>query len=224
MFYDENTNIFDNINGVKIVSLGNYCLTSMILKDHNLKNNSYPYDWMVTCINNVSHCIKDNFSEFLNKNNYHYIHNKTKNTFYYDNTLKLFPKKMLAGKDHQHHNFSNQEHYDYINRCVNRFNELDKFNKIIFVMIQPLYLLNNKENDYDVKSLYNILFNKFSNSKVILLVFNITKKNNLVYKENKINNNCIIYELESKIAKGSHGMMWYDKKGINKFLEIIKSF
>ena len=40
----------------------------------------------------------------------------------------------------------------------------------------------------------------------------------------KINDNSYVYELDSKIVKGEYGMMWYDKKGINKFIDIIKSF
>jgi hypothetical protein len=80
------------INDIEIVSLGNYCLTSMILKENNLKNNSFPFDWMVSCINNINHCISNNFTEFLNLNNYKYLNSKTKNTYYFENTEKLFKK------------------------------------------------------------------------------------------------------------------------------------
>lgn len=101
---------------------------------------------MVSCIDNVCHSITDSFFQFLCKDNYKYINDRTKNSYYYNNTLKLFPIEMQKEYDHQHHNFSIQDHYDYIRRCVNRFNELEKYNKIIFVMIQPLYLKNCKTN------------------------------------------------------------------------------
>jgi hypothetical protein len=223
---EENNNNNNFINDTNIVSLGNYCLTSMILKNNNLKEKSYPFDWMVCCIDNICHSITDSFSQFLCKNNYKYINGRTKNIYYYNNTLKLFPIKMLKGYDHQHHNFLNKDNYDYdyISRCVNRFNELDKCNKIIFVMIQPLYLKNVKNNNTKVNELYNILIKKFINAKVILLVFNITTIDNSVYKETKINNNCYIYELKSKMIIGEYGMMWYNKEGIDTFLKIIKSF
>lgn len=209
------------INDIEIVSLGNYCLTSMILKENNLKNNSFPFDWMVSCINNINHCISNNFTEFLNLNNYEYLNSKTKNTYYFKNTEKLFKK---LNCNHQHHNFKNKLHYEYIERCVYRFNNLNKCKKVIFVMIQPLYINNIKTNKEEVIKLYKTLINKFNKTKVILLIFNITKINNIVYNETKINNNCYIYELKTKISKGKYGMIWYDKQGIDQFLKIIKSF
>ena len=212
------------MNDTEIVSLGNYCLTTTILKNHNLKHMSYPFDWMVSCIDYVHHSISDDFLQFLNKDNYVYTSNSTKNTFYFNNIIKLWPSDVVYTGEHQHRCFSNKEDYDYINRCVKRFDELDKFNKIIFVMIQPLYLNNVQNENTKINELFNTLVNKFNNSNVILLIFNITKIDNLVYKENKINNNCYIYELESKIVTVDYGMNGYDKKGVDKFLEIIKSF
>ena len=35
-----------NCENKRFVSLGNYCITSNLLKDHNLKFESYPFDWL----------------------------------------------------------------------------------------------------------------------------------------------------------------------------------
>ena len=93
MFEEEKIN---NNKNVIYVSLGNYCTTSWLLKSHNLKYESHPYDWMVTCLDNVIHNLEDNFTEFLNKNNY--IHNininkGVKNVFYFKNTRIIRYKK-----------------------------------------------------------------------------------------------------------------------------------
>lgn len=208
----------------EIVSLGNWCLTGMILKDANLKHSSYPFDWMCSHIKNIIHVIQDDFKEFLNKNNYSLSkNNRTRNNFYFNTTKKLFGVK-TKDVDHQHHNLCGKD-YDYMTRCVDRFNNLNKYKEVTFVMIQPLYLIKKIEqldenNLY--KKLYEILTSKFKN-KVKLFIFNIKKYNNNIFREDIISSNLIVYELDSNIIKGKYGMDSYDNKGIQKFLEIINS-
>ena len=102
-----NKNIYlSNQNDKIFISLGNYCLTSMLLKENKLKYESYPFDWMVSCIDNINDCINNNFNNFLNKKNYINIDNKTKNIKYFSNTNKLFGNLKM---DHQHHNIFNEE-------------------------------------------------------------------------------------------------------------------
>lgn len=206
----------------EIVSLGNYCLTSMILKDNGLKNFSYPFDWMVTCIDNIIHSIKDDFKQFLNTDNYLLINgsNGTRNKFYFAQTTKLFGGLTKIMTDHQHHNLLIGDDYEYLNRCVTRFNELGKYKELVFVMIQPLYLLNTTVEKEKYITLYNLLKAKFP-VKIKLFIFNITKVVNDVFREDIIHENLIIYELKAKIVKGSYGMQWYDAGGWTKLLEII---
>ena len=64
MFVQDNF-IENEKNNTLYVSLGNYCLTSMLLKENNLKYESYPFDWMVSCIENVIDIFSDNFTNFL---------------------------------------------------------------------------------------------------------------------------------------------------------------
>lgn len=223
MFEEEKTN---NNKNVIYVSLGNYCITSWLLKSHNLKYESHPYDWMVTCLDNVIHNLEDNFKEFLNKDNY--LHNKkiskgTKNIFYYKNAQELFGIKNLNTVDHQHHNLLDNEKYNYLQRCVNRFNKLNEYNIIKFIMIQPLYLTNKSINYEKINNLYELLINKFGKN-IKLFIFNILKKENKIYKEEKINNNLILFELDTNIIKGPAGMNYFDNKGVNKFINIINKY
>jgi hypothetical protein len=223
MFEEETNNIQKN---TIYVSLGNYCITSWLLKSHNLKYESYPYDWMVTCLDNVIHNLEDDFKEFLNKDNY--IHNiniskGVKNVFYFKKTQELFGIKNLNTVDHQHHSLLDDKNYNYLLRCVNRFNKLNEYNLIKFIMIQPLYL-TNKSIDYDkINKLYELLLNRFGEN-IKLFIFNISKKVNKSYKEEKINDNLILFELDTNIVKGPAGMNYFDKKGISKFINIIKNY
>jgi hypothetical protein len=90
-------------------------------------------------------------------------------------------------------------------------------------MIQPLYLNNLPTNNDKIFKLYNILLNKYGN-KIKLYIFNILNKNNNIYKEEFLNENLIVIELDTNMILGNHGMMYFDQNGIDNFLQIIKRF
>jgi hypothetical protein len=232
MFNEDN--LIPNKNNKIFISLGNYCLPSMLLKENNIKYESYPFDWMVSCIDNINHCIEDNFENFLSMDNYTNINNKTKNIKYFnktknikyfDNTNKLFENLII---DHQHHNLLDNKDYNYLKRCVQRFNSLGEISKeLIFIMVQPLYLNENifdyNENKDKILNLYNNLCNKFNNN-IKLIIFIIKNKNNKVFKEEIINLNLKIIELDTEMIVGNYDMMYFDENGIKKFLQIIQNF
>jgi hypothetical protein len=204
-------------------SLGAYCITSFLLKSFKLKIESHPFDWQITTIENVIHMIEDNFTELMNKNNIIEMQNSSsKNIYYFDSVKKLVPDTLM---DICHHNLKQKKDYQYFERCIDRFNKLNKYKSIKFVFINPLYR-NNIECDFSkYKKLYNILFNilvnKFNDTHVKLYIFNIVNKNNETYNEKIINENFKIYELDTKIVSGPGGMEYFDKNGIEKFKKII---
>lgn len=53
-----------------IFSLGYRCSSAGILKSLGLKRESYPFDWMVSRLPIIEHCVETGFVEFLNRNNY----------------------------------------------------------------------------------------------------------------------------------------------------------
>ena len=222
-----NKNIYlSNPNDKIFISLGNYCLTSMLLKENKLKYESYPFDWMVSCIDNINDCINNNFNNFLNKKNYINIDNKTKNIKFFNNTNELFGNLKM---DHQHHNLLEENDYNYLYRCVERFIKLnDNKKQLIFIMIQPFYLniniFNKEENKNKIINLYNNLYNKFNKNNIKLIIFIIKNKNNKIFKEEIINSHLKIIELDTEMIVGNYGMMYFDKNGIKKFLQIIQNF
>ena len=220
MFVQDNF-IENQKNNTLYVSLGNYCLTLMLLKENNLKYESYPFDWMVSCIENIIDIFSDDFTNFLDKNNYINIHNKTLNKFYFEKTNKLFNNIKI---DHQHHNLLNDNDYNYLTRCVDRIRNIyNQYNNVIFIMIQPLYI-SNKINDYEIINKLYTTLKKYYNKNFKLLIFNITKIDNDLYKETKLNDETYVYELKTKMIKGNYGMMYFDNDGVKKFIEILKSF
>jgi hypothetical protein len=205
-------------------SLGNYCITSFLLKDNNLKTKSYPFDWMCTTIDNLIHIFSDNFKNFLDNKNYIRMDEKqTKNKYYFTNTKELWgnnPPYIIS--DHMHHNLLDDNDYNYLLRCIERFNNLKSYKEIRFIMIQPLYLNNKSVDNNKYIQMYNLLTDKFG-KKIKLFIFNIIKKENHLYNEEKIIDNIYLFELETTIEPGPHGMDYFDGKGIDKFLNIIRS-
>lgn len=89
-------------------------------------------------------------------------------------------------------------------------------------MIQPLYLKNRSIEYEKINKLYDLLINKFGNN-IKLFIFNIIKSKNNVYKE-EIRDNLFLIELDTNIIKGPAGMKYFDKKGVVKFINIIKNY
>ena len=54
----------------QIISLGYRCSSAGIIKSLGLKTESYPFDWLVSRLPIIEHCIKTDFKEFLNPDNY----------------------------------------------------------------------------------------------------------------------------------------------------------
>ncbi len=206
------------------ISLGNYCLTSMLLKENNIKNESYPFDWMVSCIENIVDVFDDDFFKLLDKNNYINTSFGTRHKLYYDKTYVLF-KDDLKLADHRHHHLlTNNEDYNYLLRCVNRIRNIyENYNNVVFIMIQPLYISQKNNDDNLILVLYTTLKKYYNNKNFKLLIFNIVKINNNEYKETKLNQDVYVYELKTNMVKGKYGMMYFDKDGINKFISILKS-
>ena len=63
----------------KFLSLGYRCSSAGILKSLGLKQESLPFDWLVSRLPIIEHCIRTDFREFLNPDNYECIKGATHN-------------------------------------------------------------------------------------------------------------------------------------------------
>jgi hypothetical protein len=152
----------------KIFSLGFRCSSSAILKNLGLKEESFPFDWLISRLSVIRHCIEDNFQQFLNQNNYERRYSNTyemmdsKNGFICDEHLmvNLFYQpadKMDIENTYQyylamnHHNIKEDKDFEYYSRCVDRFTNTLYDISILktYIHITPLITTEKYEENQD---------------------------------------------------------------------------
>lgn len=168
----------------KIFSVGYRCSSAGILKRLNLKTESYPFDWIISRLPIIIHCIETNFEYFLDRNNYelkktqtihysmideHYTlicnENIQFNKYYqdiYSKQLLIIPEKLNLPNDTyayhlaiNHHDIFYDADYDYFKRCINRFKELLSCSEPkLYLYIHPILTIYDFEKNR--KSLINL--------------------------------------------------------------------
>ena len=123
-----------------VCSLGNFCQSSQLLKDTCLKKESYPFDWIFTNSANIINILEDDFSKFLDKELYVNIYSRqflrNRHIDYKKCGHKIYHNKMFF-----HHNPKNNDNdYNYLIRCVDRFRKLLKkeSNKLFVITFNNL--------------------------------------------------------------------------------------
>lgn len=140
----------------KIFSLGYRCSSAGILKKLQIKYESFPFDWMISSLPVIKHCLETDFQEFLHVDHYKRRYANTYemrdskegficheylmvNSFYQPPFLMNVENAYQFNLAMNHHNIINKEDYDYYNRCVGRFRELMTCDKEkIYVHIRHL--------------------------------------------------------------------------------------
>ena len=143
----------------KIVSFGFRCSSASIMKHMGLKLESYPFDWLVSHLSVIRHCMETDFKEFLNINNYQRKYTNTyemadsREGFICDEHLMVNvfyqPAHMLDVENTykcrlamNHHNITETKDTEYYSRCVERFRELvASDDKKIYLHICPVITL-----------------------------------------------------------------------------------
>jgi hypothetical protein len=136
----------------QVFSVGYRCSSAGILKYLNVKQESYPFDWLISRLEIIKDCIDTNFTHFLNIENYEKIMTKTihygnngKNLFicdeniiynkYYqekfENSELIIPWELQVPYDTysynlamNHKNIFQEEDLNYYKRCIDRFNKV----------------------------------------------------------------------------------------------------
>ena len=147
----------------KIISLGYRCSVAGILKKMGLKYENFPFDWLVSRLSVIKHCIEDDFQEFLRLENY-----QEKCALTISNTEEVCNENMVANMFYQptqptqpthpinayqfhlamtHHNIiHNPKDYEYYKHCVDRFrkelkNVPQQNASKMFIYISPLFTI-----------------------------------------------------------------------------------
>lgn len=116
---------------MKVCSIGSFCQSSKLLQRLSLKEESYPFDWLLSNHKMVKHCIEDDFKLFLDKSQYTFIptsaytHKVCGHKYY--STIVDFSNENVPGGVFMHHDLlADQSDYEYFQRCVERFKNLMK--------------------------------------------------------------------------------------------------
>ena len=187
------------INIDHVISLGSFCHVGQFLKDNNLKNCSYPFDWVHSNAHMVKSCIDNNFEKLLNKEMY--IDN-INNPNDKNKCGHLFYHKSMF----EHHNPRNKKDYEYLVRCIDRFRDVltgnIHYEKILFII---LLTKNNSGNNKSIEDysiflrLKNILTSYLPNSILIIInSINILEIDKDLKFMQTINNNYMNYKIDNQ--------------------------
>jgi hypothetical protein len=122
------------------ISIGHRCLSATAIKRLGLKKESYPFDWNVSKLPVVQHCIETNFSHFMNLSHYKTVETVVLSTdkeveyakgsypvnMYYEKKFGNLEEKeryklQLA---FQSKNILNKKENEYYVRCIQRWNDV----------------------------------------------------------------------------------------------------
>ena len=198
-----------------VCSLGSSCHTANIMKRNKLKLYSCAFDWIFSNVDNIIHCIEDDFKIFLDKSYYISLSKSISklqggHSFYGDNMW------------YHHDLLLNLIHYNYYIRCVNRFKQLLKFKEHkLFIMT----FVNNGAVDARIKDIehavvdFNNKFSKHAHNYTLLVVFHIPNTDINHHTFTYIDN---IHFLELHTISKSSGVSFYDETDNIYLDDIIK--
>jgi hypothetical protein len=175
---------------MEFISIGPYCDAAGILKKHNLRLSSYPFDYIFSSLELIKHAIGDKFHIFLDEQYYRpgTVSTSTRHSFYctYLDTDILYTHhrmsgypvhyKVSCGNLFNHHNmFDDKNHDAFKRRCDRLLQLLASDTKIVFVYY------NKYTTAYDDL----IEFNKYflSNPNVYTVgIFDNNKRKQILYE------------------------------------------
>ncbi len=185
-------------NTTQLFSFGYRCSSAGILKSMGLKYESFPFDWLISRLHVIKHCIEDEFHEFLNQCNYVRKYSKTYETidstsgyvcdehlmvnhYYQPETQMDLENAYGYNLAMNHHNMWEEKDHEYYTRCVERFMALiSKDHVKTYIHINPVLSTSKYENIKDELVVDFIKFDEFmysySNQKTNGIFFIMVKQ------------------------------------------------
>lgn len=116
-----------------IISLGDHCFTSYLLKNYQLKRYSLPFDWIFSSPEMIIHCIENNFSFFLDQSKIQSTINSSNEP---SSNHSFYEKHFNIKNMFNHSDLTIDTNYQYIKRSVERFGRLLESNdNKLFILI-----------------------------------------------------------------------------------------
>jgi hypothetical protein len=104
-----------------LVSLGSFCLPSLIFRDNGLRRYSLPFDWIFSTPQMVRDCLADDFAMFLDRRHYRSISHQRKEP---GAEHEFYRERYGLPALFAHRDPTQEPDYLYLTRCVTRFRQL----------------------------------------------------------------------------------------------------
>jgi hypothetical protein len=166
-----------------LFSVGHRCTSASLIKEMRHKFETYPFDWVVSKLDVLVHCIETEFKEYLRVENYvdkqtetfnlcddvktHVCNeNIVYNKFYEDEYMPDGPENKIGTYGMKlamtHHDIRNEKDYQYFQRCAERFkNILALPQQKFYLYVHPIMGMADYEENVGRSGLL-AYFNAFS--------------------------------------------------------------
>ena len=166
-----------------LFSVGHRCTSASLIKEMKHKFETYPFDWVVSKLDVLVHCIETDFKEYLRVENYvdketetfnlcddvktHVCNEKIVYNKYYEdeyipdkleNTIGTYGMKLAM----THHDIRKETDYKYFQRCIERFKKvLSLPQQKFYLYVHPIMGMTDYETNVGYGGLLTY-FNAFS--------------------------------------------------------------
>lgn len=166
-----------------IFSVGHRCTSASLIKELNLRFETHPFDWVVSKLNTVVHCLETEFSEFINPENYKQLQSETfnvcdgkvtyicnekpiVNTYYEkdcgENNLGTYGFNLAM----THHNICSEERKQYFERCISRLNKiLSSEKRKFYLYVHPIMGISEYNQQTTMIQTQFTAFTEYMNEK-----------------------------------------------------------
>lgn len=224
-----------------IFSLGHRCTSSSLIKEMNQKFESLPFDWIVSKLDAIAHCIEDDFVEFLKVSNYEAKETETfnlcdgtKKTIMQENVVynkyyeenAIFPNEIgTYGMQlcMTHHDLRKEVDLQYFERCVGRFrNMMLSEQRKFYLYAHPIMGFHDYAATFESLTKYFTFFTDYFKTKtqnsfgIYFIIVQDEERRGTVEKLFE-NEDCVIFTLfaNNKLVDGGGvfcGEDWYTEQ------------
>jgi hypothetical protein len=229
--------LYDMSNQIEGISFGYRCSSASFLTKKGIRTCSMPFDWLVSRLSVIQHCIENQFQEFLTVSNYE---KKFTKTFYHsnstDNSQFICDEIVYVNNYYQpqtnpnplntyqyylginHRTITEPEDIEYYKRCISRLYECLRTSsphKKIYLHIAPVMTKEHwNQNEQSIME-EAIEFNQFIMNQsvnplygvIFFLILGTTDETKILKMKDIENTKIYIMETNSRFVDGGECFM-----------------
>ncbi len=203
------------------ISLGTFCHAAEILKCAELRKFSGPFDWLFSNLDVVTHCLADDFKEFLDSSKYQVIPIEERRTQEANVCDHEFYRSQFGIKYlFNHHDPTQDLVYAHFLRTVERFRNLHlQYSPVLFLMvtIQPVLVA-------DYEPLISLLENAVGDFLLVVVRFVTVQVDDIDGGVELDQHKHHFVSVKFPVAAPSNGVEFPDEVDNLRFEAFIRSF